>query len=160
MSILHLSPVELFAESLCVPSHLEPGGYLEVQELTIPLRCDDDSLVADSYLMQWCNLILEAAAKQGRPVFPTTEYKSYLEQAGFQDVVEIQKKWPSNPWPKAQKYKQLGLWAYADLADGLEGLTLAHFTRGLGWSQEQTLVFCAHVRKDLRNPRIHAYWPM
>ncbi len=141
-------------------SNLEPGGYLELQELTLPVRCDDDTLAPDSYLSQWCGLIIEAAARQGRPVFPTTEYQQYLRDAGFEDVVEIQRKWPMNPWPRATEHKELGLWAFTNMGGGLEGLTMAHFTRGLGWDRERTLLFCAETRKDMKNPRIHAYWPM
>jgi hypothetical protein len=28
--------------------------------------------------------------------------------AGFEDVVEIQYKWPLNKWPRDKKYKELG----------------------------------------------------
>jgi hypothetical protein len=110
--------------------------------------------------MGWCNHIIEAAAAAGRPVFPTTEYKNYMAAAGFEEIVEIQRKWPSNTWPRDRNYKELGLWAYSNLGGGLEGLSLAHFTRGLGWSREETLVYCAETRKEMKNPNIHAYWPM
>lgn len=93
-------------------------------------------------------------------MFPTTEYKSYLEQAGFEGVVEVVRKWPSNSWPRESKYKEIGMWALEDIGGGLEGLSLGHLTRGLGWSREQTLLLCANVRKELRNPRLHAYWAM
>ncbi|KAM5344056.1 hypothetical protein ACJ41O_012593 [Fusarium nematophilum] len=140
--------------------NLEPGGYLELQDMGLPARSDDDTLHPDSYLAQWCKLCLDAGKNLGRPVFPTTEYKNYLAAAGFEDIVEVQKKWPTNCWPRDRKFKELGAWAYANIAGGLEGLSLAHFTRGLGWSSEETLVFCAQTRKDLKDPRIHAYWPM
>lgn len=135
--------------------NLEPGGYLELQDMGLPARSDDETLKPDSYLAQWCKLCLDAGQNLGRPVFPTTEYKNYLTAAGFEDVVEVQKKWPTNTWPRETKFKEL-----VRLAGGLEGLSLAHFTRGLGWSSEETLVFCAQTRKDLKDPRIHAYWPM
>ena len=53
-----------------------------------------------------------------------------------------------------------GLWAHENISAGLQGLSLALFTRGLGWSTESLEVFLADVRKDMRNPRIHSYWPM
>jgi len=37
---------------------------------------------------------------------------------------------------------------------------MAVFTRGLGWSKEQTEVFLAGVRKDMKNTKIHCYWEM
>ncbi|EGU87371.1 hypothetical protein FOXB_02130 [Fusarium oxysporum f. sp. conglutinans Fo5176] len=140
--------------------NLEPGGYLELQDMSLPARSDDRTLHPESYLSKWCRSCFEAGQNLGRPVFPTTEYKNYLAAAGFVDIVEVQQKWPTNPWPRDRKFKDLGAWACANIAGGLDGLSLAYFTRGLGWSTEETRVFCAHVRKDLQNPKIHAYWPM
>ena len=143
-----------------VYDNLEPGGYLELQDMALPARSDDGTLDPDSALAQWCKLCLDAGQNLGRPVFPVEEYKSYLAEAGFVDIVEEQRKWPTNMWPRDKNFKELGAWAYANIAGGLEGLSLAHFTRGLGWSSEQTLVFCAEVRKSLKSPKVHAYWPM
>ncbi|KAG9253080.1 S-adenosyl-L-methionine-dependent methyltransferase [Emericellopsis atlantica] len=140
--------------------NLEPGGYLELQDMALPALSDDGTLAPDSYLAKWCKACLDAGENLGRPVFPVTEYKNYLAAAGFEDIVEVQKKWPTNTWPREREHKELGAWAYANIAGGLDGLSLAHFTRGLGWTPEETRVFCAEVRKDLKNPKIHAYWPM
>ncbi|KAM6524482.1 hypothetical protein FALCPG4_010094 [Fusarium falciforme] len=140
--------------------NLEPGGYLELQDMSLPARSDDDTLHPDSYLSQWCKFCFEAGQNLGRPVFPTTEYKNYLAAAGFEDIVEVQRKWPTNAWPRDKHFKELGNWTRANIAGGLDGLSLAYFTRGLGWSPEETRVFCAHTRKDMENPKIHAYWPI
>ncbi|KAL2214517.1 S-adenosyl-L-methionine-dependent methyltransferase [Sarocladium strictum] len=140
--------------------NLEPGGYLELQDMALPARSDDETLRPDSHLALWCNYCLDAGKNLGRPVFPVDEYKKYLADAGFEDIVEVQKKWPTNTWPRDRGHKELGAWAYANLAGGLEGLSLAHFTRGLGWSPEETRVFCASTRKDLKDTKIHAYWPI
>lgn len=52
------------------------------------------------------------------------------------------------------------MWALENISAGLQGLSLALFTRGLGWSAEELEVFLVDVRKDMRNNRIHSYWPM
>ncbi|KAH7316773.1 S-adenosyl-L-methionine-dependent methyltransferase [Stachybotrys elegans] len=140
--------------------NLEPGGWLEIQDLAIPARCDDETLAPDSYLMSWSNYILQAAANAGRPVFPVTEYVNYMKDAGFEEVVEVRRKWPTNTWPRDKNFKELGMWSYANFGRNLEGLSLAHFTRGLGWTAEATLLYCAETRKELKNPNIHAYWAM
>jgi len=114
----------------------------------------------DSYLIKWSELMTEAGERFGRPLCPAFEYKSFLEQAGFESVVEVRHSWPSNPWPRDRKYKELGTWSLANIGGNLEGLTIALFTRGLGWDHERTLDFCARVRKDLRDRKIHAYWAM
>lgn len=140
--------------------NLEPGGYIEFQDMALPARSDDGTLNPESYLARWCDACLDAGKNLGRPVYPVNEYKNYLAQAGFEEIVEVQKKWPTNTWPRDNSFKELGAWAYANLAGSLEGLSLAHFGRGLGWTADEIRVFCAHTRKDLKDPRIHAYWPM
>jgi hypothetical protein len=110
--------------------------------------------------MQWCDYIVDGAAKLGRSADTVFRYKELMADAGFVDIVEKRYKWPTNRWPRDPKYKELGQWSLTALDGGLEGLCMAVFTRALGWSQEDTLAFCAQVRKDLRNPKIHAYWVM
>jgi hypothetical protein len=52
------------------------------------------------------------------------------------------------------------MWTYANLGEGMSGLSMALFTRILGWSVEQVEVFVASARRDMRNPTIHGYFPM
>lgn len=52
------------------------------------------------------------------------------------------------------------MWVLEDLGGGLEGLSVALFTRVLGWSKEETDIFLAGVRKDMKDTKIHAYWNM
>jgi hypothetical protein len=52
------------------------------------------------------------------------------------------------------------MWTYADLAGGLEGLSLGFFTRGLGWTKEEVEVFLVDVRKDMGDTKVHAYTPV
>ncbi|KAF5547640.1 methyltransferase [Fusarium napiforme] len=101
--------------------NLEPGGYLELQDMSLPARSDDGTLHPGSYLSKWCRSCFEAGQNLGRPVFPTTEYKNYLAAAGFVDIVEVQQKWPTNPWPRDKKFKELGAWACANIAGGTPG---------------------------------------
>ena len=52
------------------------------------------------------------------------------------------------------------MWTYENISSGLEGLSAAVYTRVLGWTKPELDVFLAKVRKDMKDPRIHAYWPM
>ena len=104
-----------------------------------------------------------------------------LIEAGFDDVVEVRYKWPQNRWPKDKKLKELGelhcysydqprtstdysdmvgMWMHENFSTGLAGLSMAVFTRGLGWSQEELEVFLADVRKSMKDPNVHGYYPM
>ncbi len=137
---------------------LEPGGYFEIQDNMFPVRCDDDTLPADAPLRRWTELLIEATDAIGRPITVAAGFKQLLEQAGFEGVVETRRRWPHAPWPRDKALKELGVWSQAASLQGVEAITLALFTRVLGWSREETLVFCAKVRDDFKNRGIHAYW--
>ncbi|KAM0542837.1 hypothetical protein ACHAPJ_012617 [Fusarium lateritium] len=140
--------------------NLSPGGYVELQDVDVIMGSDDGTLTEDTTLYKWCRLLDEAAIKFDRFFERTTKFKDLLEEVGFVDVVETRFKWPTNGWPKDKKYKELGLWNKANASSALEALTMAPFTRGLGWSREEVEVFLAQLRKDWNNPKIHAYWPI
>lgn len=140
--------------------HLEPGGYFEAQDMALPLGCDDDTLSEETDLWKWMLLVMEAMEKFGRPVSAAQEWKALMEANGFEDVHQTIYKWPTNHWPRDKKYKDLGMWSLANMDQALEPSTLAPLTRALGWSKEEVLVLVSKARKDLRDPSIHAYWPM
>jgi len=131
-----------------------------MQDFSLPYRSDDGTLKEDMAIYQLGNYFVDASKALGRRINAAPEYKSMMEAAGFEDVVEKQFKWPINSWPKDKYYKELGQWTFANLDSGIEGLTLALFTRGLGWTVEKTTVFCAELRKQFRDTSIHAYCPM
>ncbi|QPC70710.1 hypothetical protein HYE68_001462 [Fusarium pseudograminearum] len=138
---------------------LSPGGWYEIQDIQIPLFCDDDSLdFKTSPAVKWQLGLIEGSRKLGRPLGESDKYKSIVEKAGFENVVETVYRWPTNSWPKDPKLKELGKWNLANFDSGLEGVSLALFNRVLGWPKEEILTLCADVRKELRNPKVHAYW--
>jgi len=53
-----------------------------------------------------------------------------------------------------------GAWTLENISSGLHGLSSAVFTRVLGWSPEELEVLLGQVREDLKDTRVHAYWPM
>lgn len=141
-----------------IHSALAPGGYYEIQDGEMPPYCDDSTMDPDCALMRWQKALIEASAKLGRRVGDASADAGYLKEVGFVDVQSRKFKWPSNSWPRDPYYKELGTWQLANIDNGIEGFTLALFTRVLGWTQEEVLVLCSQVRKDIRNPKIHAYW--
>jgi hypothetical protein len=131
-----------------------------MQDIHTPFECDDDTLTPDTITYKVGKAFEEASTKLGRPITVAPTYKALMEKAGFVDIVEKKLKWPLGAWPRDQYYKEVGEWYAANLEQGLEGLLMALATRGLGWTKEEVLLFCAKARKDIRNPRIHAYLPM
>ena len=141
-------------------SQLEPGGYFEAQDMAVPFGCDDGTLKTDSDLWTWCLWLMQAMEAFGRPLTAAQRWKELMEAAGFEDVVERVYKWPTNPWARDQHYKMLGQWVLYNMDQVLEPAILAPMTRSLGWTREEAIMLAARARKVLRDPRVHAYWPM
>ncbi|KAF6831314.1 methyltransferase domain-containing protein [Colletotrichum plurivorum] len=156
--------------------NLEAGGWMEVTDIT-PVTSDDGTLTEETSLWKWADMLLKGTEAVGRSFDGAKLYKRQMEEAGFVNVREVVYKWPQNRWPKDPHYKELGefalrglsvsvltvdlgMWTLEDISSGLEGLSAAVYTRVLGWSKESLDVLLAHVRNDMKNPAIHAYWPM
>ncbi|RGP78304.1 hypothetical protein FLONG3_3619 [Fusarium longipes] len=140
--------------------NLTPGGYVELQDVDVIMGSDDGTLTEDMAMYKWCQLLDEAAGKFNRSFERTANFKNLLQEVGFVDVVETRYKWPTNGWPKDKKYKELGQWNNANASSALEALTMAPFTRGLGWSREEVQSFLVTLKRDWNDPKIHAYWPI
>jgi trans-aconitate methyltransferase len=136
-----------------------PGGWIEMQDTHFPLLSQDGSLHAGTALHEWCHKMVTGLKMFQREI-ETPNYQKYMEDAGYVDVKEVQYVWPSNAWPKDKKLKEMGRWNLVNMLDGLEGYSMALFTRAHGMSPEEVQVFLADVRKDMKNPKIHSYWPM
>ncbi|OHE97596.1 methyltransferase domain-containing protein [Colletotrichum orchidophilum] len=139
--------------------NLEPGGYLEIQDNEFPIFCDDDSMPADSQVLKWTQLIVETTNIVGKPMTVGPTFKQLLRDAGFEDVQGRQERWPISPWPeKDPKQRELGICSRAGTMEGLEPICMALFTRVLGWTRDEVLVFCAGVREELKQQTIHGYF--
>ena len=104
--------------------------------------------------------MLEASTKVGKPINVSSQFETILKEVGFVNIRAHIIKWPSNLWPKDKKEKTLGMWQNENMCYGIEGFSLALFTRILGWKKEEVDVFLMKVRRDIRDRSIHSYLPM
>lgn len=82
-------------------------------------------------------------------------------EAGFEDVVEVNYRWPTNQWSDDEKENLLAAWMQAQVeGDLLESASTRLFTSKLGWLMEKLGGFIAEVKKDMTDPKIKAYSPM
>ncbi|PGH11501.1 hypothetical protein AJ79_04876 [Helicocarpus griseus UAMH5409] len=140
--------------------HLTPGGYLELIDGILPMASDDNTLRDGIALKKFSDLLIEASKNLGRPLDAANYHRETLLRAGFTGVTVHSYKWPTNRWPKDPKDKLVGLWTLANIGKSLEGLSMALFTRGLGWSKEKVAEFIKEVKRDFQDTKIHAYWPI
>lgn len=138
--------------------YLEPGGYMESQEYYSTLFCDDGTMSPDWKLLEWNRYLDDAAMTFGRPLRIANKLKRWYEEAGFVDVEEKVFKVPLNAWPEDKRQKEIGVWTEANMLDGIQGFTLAWFSRVLGWSKVEIEIFLIGVRKAISQTDVHAYY--
>ncbi|KEZ45805.1 hypothetical protein SAPIO_CDS1620 [Scedosporium apiospermum] len=139
--------------------HLKPGGWAEFHCVTGVLQCDDDSVPSDSHFQAMSDNLMTACNNFGTPVDDPMRWKGWFEDRGFENVTERIFKLPCNPWPRDKRLKLVGAWEQHNLLNNLEGMLMRLFHKGLGWSEDEILLFSAMLRKDIKNLGFHAYWP-
>jgi hypothetical protein len=110
-------------------------------------------------MYKWCEIITKGAAALGRPWTNAQHYKQWMEEIGFEDVVERNYYWPINSWAKGRYYKQLSIYAQADFLNGLEGMSLK-VMGSMGYSVDEIRALVEEVTKDVKDPNIHSYFAM
>ncbi len=125
----------------------------------LPLRCVDDTMKGTA-LGEWCSMLIEGAAKLGKDWTCTSKFQQWMIDAGFVDVHLEPFSWPTNSWAKSPDRKILGKWFEQDLLDGVSAMSMATLTRGLRMSPEEVELLLVEVRNDIKDRRIHAFFPM
>jgi len=102
--IRHVMPVMRNVPGLLASTweHLEPGGWLEVQEFGGELLCDDGTVPADSALMQVFEWIAIAISKFGISFRVTNHVADMCEDMGFEEISVNVIKTPVGMWPPAE----------------------------------------------------------
>ncbi|KAJ0307364.1 hypothetical protein COL516b_003978 [Colletotrichum fioriniae] len=140
--------------------NLNPGGYLELNDIDAVPVSDDGTLTEDTSLMKSVRLCCEAIAKLGVPYEQFSRFEGVLKEIGFEDVHIQRFKWPTNSWPKDKKHKEIGIWNHENFAPNWEGFLMAPLTRALDWTKEEVIILAMEARKDFANKNIHAYYNM
>lgn len=129
-----------------------------MQDGALPLQYAGEPPVEPD-LYKWSELVSAGAIKSGRPWHNAQYYKKWMEETGFEDVVEKRFFWPTSPWAKGEYYKAIAAYFPADLLKGAEGLSLK-VLKALDWTAEEVQAFVPGVKRDLKDTSIHAYFPM
>ncbi|PNY26388.1 Uncharacterized protein TCAP_03682 [Tolypocladium capitatum] len=140
-------------------NHLKPGGWLELQCMAGLLRCDDGTMPKDSAYFRMGEYVHLACNRFGTPVDDPQRLKGWMQDRGFEAVVEEMHKLPLSPWPADKRLKLVGMWEQHQLLHNIDGMIMRLFHKALGWSEQEITVFGAMFRKDLRNLSMHAYSP-
>ncbi|KAL9128176.1 MAG: hypothetical protein Q9175_007584, partial [Cornicularia normoerica] len=136
--------------------HTKPGGWAEFQDFDLTYYSEDGSLKEEQQISKWITTLIAAAHRFGRDPCPGSKLEGWMKDAGYENVQHEKFRLPIGPWAKDKHLKTIGAWNLVQIEDGLEGFTLRLFTQFLGWKTEEVQVLLANVRKDLRDPKIHA----
>merc|ERR1711939_439816 len=140
---------------------LQPGGWVENQEFDLTFACDDGTLPSDAACSRWVDLWnfgIEKFGLVGRCL--PEKMADQMRNAGFINVQIVPRKMPIGTWPRDPDLRQSGLFSLVGMLEGLSGLSQRVFTKALGWSVEEMELLLMDVRRELKNRRIHTYFPI
>ena len=103
---------------------------------------------------------MAGGAALGKDLTRARRYKEIMEEVGFVDVVEKRTQFPIGTWAKGKKMKTLGAWMTMDMLKGLQAMSMAIMTRGLGMTSEEVEKHLVDVRLEIESNKLHAYFPV
>lgn len=117
--------------------HLQPGGWLECQEVPALIACDDGTMADDYGWLRWARDFVAVSELADRQSAVGPLIKEWMLEVGFVDVHETVFKIPLNGWPKEVRLKHVGMMWQRNLLEGVSGFSLGMFNRFLGKSVEE-----------------------
>ncbi|WQF89316.1 Putative S-adenosyl-L-methionine-dependent methyltransferase superfamily [Colletotrichum destructivum] len=133
--------------------HLRPGGWVQNLEINAGIHSDHVDYPPDHIFHEWGRVFDEGGRKTGRSftVAQGHTMRDNMEAAGFVDVVEKKAKLPIHGWPRDPRLQRAGMLIQLALEESIEGFGTFLLTQILGWSQPETVVLNAQMRKEIRN---------
>ncbi|KAJ3551103.1 hypothetical protein NPX13_g11434 [Xylaria arbuscula] len=135
---------------------LVPGGFIELRDPILPF-CFLTPPPEGCALQEWGEKLMEAARLLGRDWGVATRYSQILGDIGFVNITERRETIALSPWVKGSHNKQLSLLLQHDILAMLEPMSMALFTRVLGWDARRVSDCLELVKRDVQNTKIHAY---
>ncbi|KAH8690025.1 S-adenosyl-L-methionine-dependent methyltransferase [Talaromyces proteolyticus] len=133
-------------------SHTTPAGYIELQEFNVWFQTQRGELQDDSHIQRWQRALVDGTKSFGKPLRVVAELADKVRSAGYVDVKEDILKVPIGTWPSDPKLRKIGQYMHSHVLDSIEPLTLALFTRVLGWTELECQVLIAKVKEEFKNP--------
>ncbi|KAL9601729.1 MAG: hypothetical protein Q9219_002340 [cf. Caloplaca sp. 3 TL-2023] len=135
--------------------HTKPGGWAEFIDLDLTWTSPDGSLREEHAGKKFNNVFIKTCRDAGIEPCPGLYLEQWMKDAGFQNVHAEKFTLPVGTWPKDKNLKEVGAWNFLQIMEGLEGFTLALFTREAGYSVEEVKLICANIRKEIKDPKMH-----
>lgn len=88
--------------------YLNPGGWIEHIDCGEGFNCDDGSVPPHAAIWQWGKWMEESGHRSGKPMDIIRNMRQSIENAGFVNVHQKDKKSPQGRWPKNRMLKDVG----------------------------------------------------
>lgn len=136
---------------------MRPGARFESIEIDYQPRCDDGTLPPDSAVHRWWQLQLEAT--RGKSIaYP--DMVSLLQRAGFTGVHCTSFPLPFHRWMKGWGEVGDSVRAMLTQNDPFTALSMAPFTRNLGWFKDEVEAFVREVHACADTLVYHGYFQL
>ena len=140
--------------------HCAPEGYFECVELTTTIKSDHSKITEANAIARWTTLLKQGIQQMGSSLdVDFDQVAGLMREVGFVDVKVVPFKVPVGTWPANPVLKQAGSIQLVAMLEGLEGLSLAIFTRCLGWTLEDTHRLLEETRREFTRKKACYYWP-
>ncbi|KAL0465237.1 hypothetical protein QR685DRAFT_558138 [Neurospora intermedia] len=137
---------------------MKPGGWLEHIDAEVNLVCLDDTMPPDTAMYQWGEIWSEIGRKTGLVVNMVDSgcMDAGIKKAGFTNIKVEDLLAPVSPWPADKRQKEIGLFNAAFLTQDIEGFLMYFCPTVLGWTENETLIYAAILRREYKERKVHA----
>jgi hypothetical protein len=140
--------------------NLTPSGHAEFQDFNLLYYSEDGTLTPSHALREWIATLCGAAESLGRDPNPGSKLEGWVRDAGFVNVVHRRYRVPIGAWARDPLLKEVGTWNWRQVWNGLEGLSMRLCTGVLGWGEQEVRALLERVRRDLKDPGVHALFDL
>lgn len=141
--------------------HLSPGGWLELQDLYLPVQCLDSEDTARSKFVEWSDLMIEASSKLGIRTETAGIFPRIFQEAGYTAVQAEDFKKYSGPWNvDSLEAQELGRMGQNSLCTGLPGFSETLFTSQLGWTSKRHAEYVSEIIQEMRQVKYRTWVPV
>ena len=137
--------------------HLHPGAWAEFVDFDLGWYSPDGSVAPDSGITTTNDMFQRAMRENGMEPSPGPHLDRWMRAAGFADVHTTRLPIPVGTWPADPHLKEVGAWNFFSFFEHFEGMIAYLFTRHYGWSKQECDAIAALCRKEMRDPKTHAY---
>ncbi|KAE8133846.1 S-adenosyl-L-methionine-dependent methyltransferase [Aspergillus pseudotamarii] len=140
-----------------VLAHLRRGAWFEQVEIDFEPRCANWAL-KESHLQYWYQNLKLATEQSMRPLAHRSEETlNKLQEVGFTEIRHHQIRLPLSPWHQGDQERLVGRWYGLAFLQSMESLSLAPFSRILGWSPDRIHQLLFNAKSEAFNNQTQGF---